>query len=117
MKESLGLQIINVTGSVETWSQSLLVVGTFDGSRVDLVRRFSSRSRSRLTILVSISILFVESCQVLYTLMYLEVVTYEDSRVELTPEVVRYYLYTYEVSPVELAPEIVRTCRYYVCTV
>ena len=52
--------------------------------------------------------------------MYLEVVMYKDSRVELTPEVVRtcgYYLYTYEVSRVELASEIVRTCRYYVCTV
>ena len=52
--------------------------------------------------------------------MYLEVVTYEDSRVELTPEVVRtcrYYVYTYEVSCVELTPEVVRTCRYYLCTV
>ena len=48
--------------------------------------------------------------------MYLEVVTYEDSCVELTPEVVRtcrYYFYTYEVSRVELTPEVVRTCRYY----
>ena len=49
--------------------------------------------------------------------MYLEAVTYEDSCVELTPEVVRtcrYYVQTYEDSHVELTPEVVRTCRYYV---
>ena len=50
--------------------------------------------------------------------MYLEVVTHEDSRVELTPVVVRTcrsYVYTYEDSRVELTPEVVRTCRYYLC--
>ena len=47
--------------------------------------------------------------------MYLEVVTYGDSRVELTPEVVRtcrYYVHTYKDSHVELTPEVVRNCRY-----
>ena len=93
VNESLGLQIIHVTGSVCTRSQScrrhvcrLLVVFTFDDSRAVLVQRFSSRSWSPLLIFAR--------CWT--SSMYLEVVTYEGSRVELTPEVVRtcrYYLY------------------------